>query len=147
MTENLFEVKEEKKVEVLKDTKVREDLHNIVKDIKFLHQKTSFGYRNVCNVTFFNDKVVEFKDSDGIYELFASYVEKGEKDFIKSCKLVEEIQTEESTGNAVRKYICVRYDLADGGIYRLFATKFVSNKIIDNYYDLYKSQTKTSATK
>ena len=147
MSENVFEVKEEKKVEVLKDTKVREDLNEIVESIKFFHDKTSFGFRSGVNVKLFNGKVIEFKDSDGLYDLFASYVEKGEKDFIKSVKLVEEIQTDESTGDAVRKYICVRYDLVDGSCYRLFTTKFTSNKMIDNYYDLYKAQKKTSTAK
>lgn len=147
MSENLFSVEKEEKVVKVNDLKIREDLNDIVKDIKFLHQKTNFGFRNVCNVRLFNNKVIEFKDADNIYDLFASYVEKGEDNFIKSVKLIEEIQTDENSGNAVRKYICVRYDLVDGGVYRLFAKNFTSNKTIENYYDLYKSQKKASTTK
>ena len=77
--ENVFEVKEEKVVKVLEDTKVREDLNDMVKSIKFFHDKTNFGFRSGCNVTLFNGKVVEFRDNENLYDLFASYVEKGEK--------------------------------------------------------------------
>ena len=116
---------------------VRKDLNEIVKNINFKKIKNKFGERNVCNVTLFNDEIIEFKDSENLYELFQSYIKCGETDFIKSKELVEEIKTDDE-GNEVSTYICVKYTLTDDSIYRLFVTKYNSNKIIDNYYKLYK---------
>lgn len=117
--------------------KIRKDLNEIVKKIKLLPIKTNFGTRNVCNVVLFNDVTVEFKDTDNLVQLFQSYVDKGETDFIKSKELVDEYKKDEE-GVIVGTYICVRYTLNDGAVYRLFARHFSSNKLIDNYYDLYK---------
>ena len=126
---------------------VREDLNDIVKNIGFKTIKNSkYGDRHVCNVTLFNDEVIEFRDSDGLYDLFQSYVKCGIKDFIKSRELVEEVKTNDE-GESESTYICVKYTLNDDSVYRLFVSRFNSNKIINNYYNLYKKlkkQTKTN---
>ena len=116
--------------------KIRENLNEIVKEIKFKSIKTNYGVRNVCNVILFNDVVIEFRDTDGVYELFCSYKDLGETDFIKSKQLVEEPRKNDE-GEIESTYICVKYTLKDGSVYRLFATKFNANKMIDNYYKLY----------
>ena len=64
-----------------------------------------------------------------MYELFRSFLDIGETDFIKSKELVEECKKD------------------DGSIYRLFETKFNSNKMIDNYYKFYKQQKKSENKK
>ena len=125
------------------ELKIREDLNKIFVGAKFKVIENKYGKRVVCNVTLFNNEVIEFKDSDGVFELFQSYLKSGQKDFIESTKLVEEI-TKENEDKEPRLYICLLYTLKDGSKYRLFPTKFISNKIIDNYYNLYKLQQKTN---
>ena len=131
------------KNDVVNDTtnkiEVREDLNNIVKLIKFETIKNKYGTCHPLMVTLFNDVKVEFSDKDDIYSLFKSYSDSGEKDFIKSKKLVEEIREDEE-GQVLGTYFCVKYELRDGSVYRLFTKNFTSNKAIENYYNLYKKQ-------
>lgn len=129
--------------QVATELKIREDLKEMVKDIRFKHIETKFGERNVCNVILFNDEVIEFRDSEGVYDVFKSYTKCGERDFIKSKALVEEYRKDDE-GNVIGTYVCVLYELTDGTKYRLFVTKFTSNKILDNYYRLWKSKQKTN---
>lgn len=124
-----------------KELKIREDLNEMVKEIKFKHIVTKFGERNVCNVTLFNDEVVEFKDADSFYDVLKSYAKCGEKDFIKSTKLVDEFKKDEE-GNNVGIYTCVLYELKDGTVARLFPTKFNARVILNNYYNFFKKQQK-----
>lgn len=123
------------------ELKIREDLNKIFLSAKFKTIETKYNKRVVCNVTLFNNEVIEFKDSDGVFELFQSYHKSGQRDFIESTKLVDEI-SKEKDDKEPRLYTCLLYTLKDGSKYRLFPTKFISNKIIDNYYNLYKSQQK-----
>lgn len=132
--------------QVKEELKIREDLNVIVESIKFKTISNKFGTRNVCIVTLFNKETIEFKDAEGVFELFMSYTKCGEKDFVKSVKLVDEI-SKEKEDKEPRVYTCVLYELKDGSTYRLFPSKFVSNKIIDNYYNLYKKNQKPSAVK
>ena len=125
---------------------VREDLNEIVKNIAFKKIKNSYGERFVCNVTFINDKVIEFRDNEHVYELFQSYLDVGETDFIKSKELVDE-EKKDDEGQIVGVYCCVRYTLKDGTIIRLFTSKFNDNKIIDNYYRAYKNKKATAPKK
>lgn len=125
---------------------VREDLNIIVKGINLKKIKNKFGERNVCVVTLFNDEVIEFKDNENLYELFQSYIKCGEADFIKSKELVEEVRKDEEE-NEIGTYICVKFTLKDESVYRLFVSKFNSNKIIDNYYKLYKNSKKVESPK
>lgn len=129
------------------NVKVREDLNDMVSDISFKKIKTRYNERKVTQVTLFNGEVIEFKDSEGLYDLFMSYRNIGETDFIKSKRLVEETrstavditddQVDESTGT----YICVLFELKNGKIYRLFPSrKFTDRGIIDNYYNLFKKK-------
>ena len=130
--------------------KIREDLHDIVKSIEFKKIKTRYNERFVAVVTLFNDEVVEFKDTQGLYDLFIAYRKTGYGDFIKSKTLVEEFYTssaditeiaseEKNTGT----YICVLFELSDDTKYRLFpARKYTDRKIIDLYYNLFKKKQK-----
>lgn len=127
---------EEKKINI------REDLNDCVREIGFKTEKTSFGKRVFCRVTFFNNEVVDFKDSDGIFDLFQSYQKIGETDFIKSKELVEEQKKDEEG-----LFVCVKYTLKDGSEYRLFPIKFAHTKIIDNYYKDYKNKKKVEKPK
>lgn len=131
----------------MEEIKVRKDLNEIVKSIGFVTIKnTRYGDRHVCNVKLFNDKVIEYRDTENLYDLFQSYTELYGADFIKSKELVEELKTDEN-GQVVGKYICVKYIIADDEgehVYRMFASNFNSNTIIDNYYKLYKKNKKTA---
>ena len=49
--------------------KVREDLNDIVKDIKFGLLKTRYNERKVCTLTVFNGDTIEFSDTEGIYDM------------------------------------------------------------------------------
>ena len=120
------------------DASVREDLNCIVKNAKFEEVKTKYGTRYPFYVTLFNDTKLEFTDSDGLCELLLSYKNCGKKDFIKFKGLVEEVKLNEE-GKVEKKYICFKYVLSDDTTYRLFARKYSYNKIIDNYYENYKS--------
>ena len=127
--------------QVAEKLEIREDLGAMVKDIRFKHIETKFGARNVANVILFNDEVIEFRDTEGIYDVFQSFVKCGVKDFIKSKALVEEYRKDDE-GNVIGTYVCVLYELTDGTKYRLFVSKFTSLKILDNYYKLWKSKQK-----
>ena len=127
--------------QVAKEFKIREDLNDMVKEIGFRHIETKFGSRNVVIVKLFNDEIIEFKDSDGVYEVCQSYVKCGIKDFIKSRRLVEDFKKDDDE-NIIGTYVCVLYELADGTKYRFFASKFTSLKVLDNYYMLFKSKQK-----
>ena len=70
----------------------------------------------------------------------------GEKDFIKSKKLVEE-QRVDDTGEVIGTYICVKYELTDDSVIRLFSNNFNIVKSIDNYYKLFKKEQKIKTTK
>ena len=127
----------------VKKLKIREDLDSIVSSIKFKTLTNNYGTRHVCVVTLFNNETIDFKDAEGLFELLASYQKCGVKDFIKSTKLVDEI-SKEKEDKEPRVYTCVLYELSDGSSYRLFPVKFISNKIIDNYYNLFKQNQKIS---
>ena len=131
--------------QVKEELKIREDLNAIVDSIKFKTISNKFGTRNVCIVTLFNKETIEFKDAEGLFDLLVSYTRCGEKDFF-TVKLVDEI-SKEKEDKEPRVYTCVLYTLKDGSTYRLFPSKFVSNKIIDNYYNLYKKNQKPSTNK
>lgn len=121
----------------MENLKIREDLNDMVKEIKWNVQETKYGIRYFCNVKLFNDEIIEFSDKNGVYEVLKSYSKCGEKDFVKSRKLVEEFKVDDS-GSVVSTYICLRYELVDGTIFKLFLTKFNSNLVINNYYNLFK---------
>ena len=134
-------------VKVDKDIKIREDLNDMVRSIKFRTISSRFGDRHVVDVTLFNGKTVEFKDDKKLFEICMSFKDIGETDFIKSKKLVEEMNVNED-GEIVGTYICVRYELCDSTKVVLFATdSFSTRKILDNYYKLYKETNKPTSLK
>lgn len=138
----------EEKIEKLnKDLVIREDLNDMVRSINFRTISSKFGDRHVVDVTLFNGKVVEFKDDKKLFEICMSFKDIGETNFIKSKKLVEEMNVNED-GEVVGTYICVRYELCDSTKVVLFATdSFSARKILDNYYKLYKETKKSEAPK
>ena len=138
----------EEKIEKLnKAVEVREDLNDMVRSINFRTISSRFGDRHVVDVTLFNGKVVEFKDDKKLFEICMSFKDIGQTEFIKSKKLVEEMNVNED-GEVLGTYICVRYELCDGTKVVLFATdSFSTRKILDNYYKLYKETKTTNAPK
>lgn len=133
----------------MKEIKVREDLNEIVGVIGFKHDKNRYGTRDYALVKLFNGVAIEFKDTDGLYDLFKSYEARGIADFIKSKELVEEYK-KDSVGQVEGTYICVRYTIkTDDGekVYRLFPTKFTAEDVINNYYKQFKEEKKAQAPK
>ena len=119
--------------------KIREDLNDIVKSMGFKRVKNRYGERYPYIVTLFNDVTIEFKDDANIRKMFQSYADMGEGEFIKSKALVEELKQDEE-GQADSIYICVKYELKDGKVIRLFPTQLNDKQTIENYYNLYKKQ-------
>ena len=130
--------------------KLRNDINEMVKRIEFKRIKTRYNFRDVAVVTFFNDEIIEFKDSEGLYDLFMAYRKVGQTNFIKSKKLIEEYKSGsvdiiEDQDEQTNTYVCVLFELDNGQKYRLFpARRYVDRKIIDLYYDLYKKNKKQS---
>ena len=128
--------------------KLRNDINEMVKSIEFKRIKTRYNFRDVAVVTFFNDEIIEFKDSEGLYDLFMAYRKVGQTNFIKSKKLIEEYKSGsvdiiEDQDEQTNTYVCVLFELDNGQKYRLFpARRYVDRKIIDLYYDLYKKNKK-----
>ena len=138
---------EEKNVKPIKDIVVREDLNDMVRSINFRTITFRSGERHVVEVTLFNGKVLEFRDDKKLFEICMSFKDIGETEFIKSKKLVEELNVNED-GEIMGTYICVRYELCDSTKVVLFATdSFSTRKILDNYYKHYKELKKTDLKK
>ena len=78
--------------------------------------------------------------------MFQSYSDMGEADFIKSKLLVDEVKQDEE-GQVEKRYTCIKYELKDGRIVRLFPIQPNDNVIIDNYYYLFKKQNKAEMPK
>jgi len=130
-----------------KEIVVREDLNDMVKSINFKTISNRFGERHIVEVTLFNGKVLEFKDDKKLFEICMSFKDIGESNFLKSKKLVEELNINED-GEVLGTYICVRYELCDGTKVVLFASdSFSTRKILDNYYKLYKETHKSETIK
>ena len=128
---------------------VRKDLNDMVKGIGMKLNKGRYRDVSVCEVKFFNDKVITFSDDNHLFDLLKEYQEAGlnMNEVIKSKKLVEEIKTskvdavDSSVEDTSSTYFCVLYELSDGSKFRLFAQNgFVSSKIINLYYDQFKKQ-------
>lgn len=135
---------EEDAKELVENIVVVKDLTSMVKLAKYEEVKFKYGVRHPYYVTLFNDKKIEFIDSDGFYDLLISYAALGEKNFVKSKSLVEEVKVTED-GTQGKSYICVKYELADGSIFRLFPRNFLSRQVILNYFNLFE-KTKSKAS-
>lgn len=126
---------------------VRKDLNEIVKSIGFAEVKTSYGTRHPLRIRLKDGtnqgKAFELRDKDGVYDAIQSYVTLGEKDFIKSKQLVEEIKVDDE-GSETGTYVCIKYELTDGNIFRFFFER-PQLIVIDNLYKLYKKNQKTPA--
>ena len=135
-------------------TKIREDLNDMVNDISFKKIKTRYNERNVAVVTLFNDEIVEFKDSEGLYDLFMAYRKTGHgNEFIKNKMLVEEAKAgsmdilDGQVDDDSSTYICVLFELEDGHKYRLFpSNKYTGRRMIDLYYNDFKEKQKQNTT-
>ena len=124
---------------------VRNDLNEIVKSINFVEVKSSYGTRHPLRIRLDDGtaqgKSLEIRDKDGVYDAIQSYVTLGEKDFIKSKQLIEETKVDEE-GNESSKYVCIKYELNDGNVFRFFPER-PQLIVIDNLYKLYKKNHKT----
>lgn len=127
---------------------IRKDLNDMVKNIVLKKVKTRYNERNVCLVTLWNGTEIEFKDSEGLLDLFTSYKKCNKfEGLIKSRKLVEEEKSESVVDSVVDEqtgtYVCVLFELSNGKTFRLFLNRpYIDKLVIDNYYDLWKSQQK-----
>lgn len=120
-----------------KEINLRKDLGIIVKDIKFGLLKTRYSERKICSVTMFNNDVVEFADTEGIYDMILTYKKLG-LDCVKSSSLVEEVQKNPSDEEKNPVYVCVLVTLFDGQEFRLFPSRRADKIRIDAYYTAYK---------
>lgn len=131
----------------MEEIKIRKDLNEIVERIGFATIKSSYGTRHPLRVVLkdgsVTGKVLDIRDKDGVYDAIQSYQLLGEKDFVKRKELVEELSIDEE-GNASGSYICVKYELADGNIFRFFFER-PQQIIIENLYKLYKRTLKSPA--
>lgn len=142
-----MEQKIEQNNEQNKNVMVREDLNDMVKSINFKTISNKFGERHVVEVRLFNGKVLEFKDDKKLFEICMSFRDIGDENFLKSKKLVEELNVNED-GEILGTYICVRYELCDGTKVVLFASdSFSTRKILDNYYKQFKELRKSETAK
>lgn len=116
-----------------KELKVREDVNEMVKEIKFKVTNTKYGDRATCNIRLFNDEVLECPDSDGVFPVLKSFAQTGAKDYMKTPRLVEEISKDGTS-----TYFCALYELTDGTIFRLFPSNRNAKLILNNYYNLFK---------
>ena len=121
----------------MEEIKIREDLNNIVKDIKFGLVKTRYNERKVCALTMYNGDVVEFADTEGLYDMILTHKKLG-LECVKTTKLVEEIQKNPTDEVKNPTFVCVLVTLIDGTEFRLFPNKRADKLRIDAYYTAYK---------
>lgn len=121
----------------MEEIKIREDLNNIVKGIKFGLVKTRYNERKVCAVTMYNGDVVEFADTEGLYDMILTHKKLG-LECVKTTKLVEEIQKNPTDEVKNPTFVCVLVTLFDGTEFRLFPNKRADKLRIDAYYTAYK---------
>ena len=133
--------------------KVRKDLNDIVSNIEFKRIDERYSSRDVAIVTFYNGSKVEFRDRDGLYDLFSEYRNLGYKDFIKSKVLFEDVingaqdVSSDDIDSSFNTYVCVLFELQDGSKYRLFPRqKFTDRRRIDLLYKTYKAKNTTKPT-
>ena len=124
-----------------KEFKLREDLNEIVVSIKLVQKKTNYGVNNECVVKLFNGEEIIFRDKNKLYDLLRSFLITGQKGYVKSKKLVDEFKVDDE-GNTTGVYTCVKYELTNGEVYRLFPRDYSSNTMIKNYYEFYKNKYK-----
>ena len=138
-------------VKNVETTKIRTDLNDMVTNIELKKISTRYNSRNVAIVTLYNGETLEFKDSEGLHDLFMAFRKTGHKDFIKTKELIEaestgsddiaDVESEQLNANT-KTYICVLYTLANDEKYRLFPSGRFVRKMIDLYYDKFKEQQK-----
>ena len=130
----------------MSDLEIRKDLNEMVKSAGFKQVKNRYGVRYPYIVTLFNGVEIEFKDDANIRKMFQSYADMGETDFIKSKALVDELKQDEE-GQVEKRYTCIKYELKDGRIVRLFPVQLNDNVTIDNYYYLFQKNKKAELPK
>ncbi len=143
-------------MEEKKETKVREDLNDMVKTIGLKKYRGRYADRYVCEVTLFNGEVISFRDTNGnLAKVLNSYQALGltKEQFLKSKKLVEEVKS--SVVDAVdgvvdegaNTYFCVKYVLTNGvkeRVFRLFPDNLSAYTLIENFYDMWHLQKKNT---
>jgi len=131
----------------MSNLEIRKDLNEMVESMGFKTIKNRYGFRYPYIVKLWNGVEIEFKDDANIRKLFQSYADMGEADFIKSKGLVDELKQDDE-GQVESRYTCVKYELKDGSVVRMFPVqRFNDVIIIDNYYNLFKKQKKVESPK
>ena len=130
----------------MSNLEIRSGLNEMVKSMGFRTVKTRYGVKYPYIVTLFNGTEIEFRDDANIRKMFQSYADMGETDFIKSKALVDEIKQDEE-GQVEKRYTCVKYELKDGRIVRMFPVQLNDNVIIDNYFYLFEKTKKVDIPK
>lgn len=130
---------------------MRVDLNGMVKKINLKKESGRYSDKYLVKVTLFNDVVIDFNDSDKLYDLFVARQKCGTlSTLVKSQKLVEE---EKKSGDVLseeleeaKTYFCVLHELnLEDGVhqYRSFLSNpKVDRQVIIEYYKLWKSQQK-----
>ncbi|MBQ3158564.1 MAG: hypothetical protein IJB98_02600 [Clostridia bacterium] len=124
--------------------KLRKDINEIVKDIKFALEKGRYNTKKVCKVTLYNEDIISIDDKDDICSIISTYKKLGVGNCVKSATLVEEIQKEITDENKDPKYVCVLVVINDGEEdreFRLFPSS--ADKIrINMYYNAFQAKKK-----
>lgn len=121
-----------------KEIKIREDLNNIAKYIKFGIEKNRYGNeRKVCSIVLFNDDTITIADTEGICDIISTFKKLG-KECLASIKLVEEIRKNPTDEDKDPTYMCVLVTMLDGSEFRLFPAGRADKIRLNAYYDVYK---------
>ena len=118
------------------------DLTPMLKTAKFEEVKSRYGVRHPYFATLFNDVKFQFVDDGGFYDYLISLKALGKAGYIKSRTLVEEAKVLED-GTIGASFVCIKYELDDGSIQRMFLKNFLDAKSILNYFKVYESKKTT----
>lgn len=129
-----------------KEIKIREDLKNITKDIKFGFEKDRFGNeKKVCSIILFNNDTITIPDTEGICDIISTYKKLG-KEIIANISLVEEIRKNPTEEDKDPTYMCVLTTLLDGSEFRLFPKGRADKIRLNAYYEAYKQANQPKKT-
>ena len=121
-----------------KEIKIREDLNNIAKDIKFGIERNRYGNeKKVCSIVLFNNDTITIADTEGICDILSTYQKLGKK-CLASKKLVEEIRKNPTDEDKDPTYMCVLVTMLDGSEFRLFPYGRADKIRLNAYYEAYK---------
>ena len=138
-------------------SEVRKNLNDMVKSIGLRLEKNRYSSRSYAKVVFFNDKEIDFVDSENkLYDYLMACRDCGydSKDIIKSKRLVEGVKTDDVIDAVVDEkkgtYIAVEYVAeVDGEETRflLFLKRFIDTGIVNLYWNKYQKMIKQNTQK